>query len=89
MSIATAQERQPNHVDKPTVIRTESRLVLVEVTATDKNGKPIRELTGDDFQLLGGWPRADDLGLVFGERIPVERALSELYSVVLRWRKLH
>jgi hypothetical protein len=48
---AHAQERGPAQPEPPTVIRAESRLVLVDAVVTDKKGKPIRDLGAGDFRL--------------------------------------
>src|SRR6476620_3126783 len=38
------------HAQSP-LIRTESRLVLVDAVVTDKKGKPVRDLSAADFRL--------------------------------------
>src|ERR1700734_280529 len=44
---------------QPTTIRTKAKLVIVDVTVSDKNGNPIHNLKKEDFTVLeGGKPQA-------------------------------
>ena len=48
-----AQDRKPDGAaaDTGTVIRVETRLVLVDVVATDRKGNYVRDLTAGDFRV--------------------------------------
>src|SRR3990172_1859956 len=48
---ALAQQAPPPELPA-TVLRDTTRLVLVDVVVTDKDGKPVRDLTRHDFQIF-------------------------------------
>ena len=48
LSLASAAAAQ---TPRPTVIRTETRMVLVDAVVTDKTGKSVRDLTAKDFHV--------------------------------------
>lgn len=49
---AFAGQQTPAPAKAPGVLRVETRLVLVDVVVTDKNGNPVPDLTQDDFTIL-------------------------------------
>ncbi len=51
-SPAQAQDQKNEVVQSDTVLRTNTRLVVTDVVATDSNGKPITNLNADDFKVL-------------------------------------
>lgn len=55
---ATPQTRSADQ-PQPTTIRTKAKLVIVDVTVSDKNGNPVHNLKKEDFTVLeGGKPQA-------------------------------
>ena len=65
-SIVAAQE--------PAVFRTRTDVVLVPISVTDRNGRFVRGLTSDQFQITdGGTPRA--VKQFSAERVPISLAL--------------
>jgi VWFA-related protein len=46
-----AQSSKPNPADSGNVIRTETKLVLVDAVVTDKKGNYVRDLTAKDFRV--------------------------------------
>jgi VWFA-related protein len=49
---AYTQDRKDEVTKSDTVLRTNTRLVLTDVVATDGNGKPVTNLSVDDFKIL-------------------------------------
>src|ERR1019366_8878274 len=49
---ARAQQKQVEQTSSPTVIRTETKLVLVDAVVTDKKGNYVTDLTQKDFDVL-------------------------------------
>jgi VWFA-related protein len=47
-----AQQPAARNTDATTTFKAESRLVAIDVIATDKHGKPVTDLTMQDFQIL-------------------------------------
>ena len=58
LSRTTAQQNPDQQ--QPTVIRRGINYVSVDVIVTDKDGKPVLDLTQDDFSVDGGREAADD-----------------------------
>src|SRR5713226_7894646 len=47
-----SQEKKDEVMKSDTVLRTNTRLVVTDVVATDSNGKPVTNLSVDDFKVL-------------------------------------
>jgi len=48
----TSQQKKDEVMKSDTVLRTNTRLVVTDVVATDSNGKPVTNLSVDDFKVL-------------------------------------
>ena len=83
---ARAQQGQqpqppPEVVDEDDVLRIDTDLVLVEVTVTDAEGKPVRGLRPEDFKLYDDGERREVAFVNVERRAGAERPVAVVFAV--------
>ncbi|HEV2860209.1 MAG TPA: VWA domain-containing protein [Pyrinomonadaceae bacterium] len=74
-------EPPPEVVDEDEVLRIDTDLVLVEVTVTDAEGKPVRGLRPEDFKLYDDGERREVAFVNVERRAGAERPVAVVFAV--------
>ncbi|HEX4950280.1 MAG TPA: VWA domain-containing protein [Blastocatellia bacterium] len=83
LTLAPVLQAQEKKQDKDEIIKIDTDLVMVEVTATDKRGNYVRNLKAEDFRLfVDGQPRPIDFFTVTDE-ITQSRPLAVVFALDL------
>ncbi|HLM57828.1 MAG TPA: hypothetical protein VK422_17110, partial [Pyrinomonadaceae bacterium] len=75
------QQPPPEVVDEEDVLRIDTDLVLVEVTVTDAEGKPVRGLRPEDFKLYDDGERREVAFVNVERKSGPERPVAVVFAV--------
>ena len=82
LNLLTSKEQSASNTSAP-VIKTESRIVLVDAVVTDKKGNYIRDLTQKDFKVYEDSKEQAITSFSFGADVPAGENRAQRHYVIL------